>query len=289
MPYYTEFLRQAATIGPQYGRNERPVVLFHLPHVGSTTLAESLKRHHPSIRLFRSIKYSDPEIKRRYQEGRTNGGFSWSGPSTPQLLAKIQYLRALYDREDARWRVITLVRDPVSRAMSAAFARAWTQEKDRLLQANDQSEREQIISTMIDSVEEFIFDVPSQWFDTELKSVFGIDVFSSPFEHEDAVNGYKIYNSPHVDLLVLRLENLDRCYPQAFQEFMGLNDFTLVRANEGVNKDYQESYRSLVGEMKFPPAFLDKMYSMKYVRHFYKPEEIDAARARWEDKQVSVT
>ena len=102
-------------------------------------------------------------------------------------------------------------------------------------------------------------------------------------------NGYKIYSGPRLDLLLIRLEDLNRCHRQAFKEFLGLDEFTLLRANEGTEKHYGEIYRRFTEEVKFPPAFLDKMYSMKYVRHFYSPGEIDAARARWGDKQVSVT
>ena len=121
----------------------------------------------------------------------------------------------------------------------------------------------------------------SEWFDSEVHDVFGIDACADPFDDQDARNGYKIIEGKRADMLVIRLEDLDRCGDSAFAEFLGLDELPLVRANQASSSPDYESYVRFTKEARFPESFLDKLYSRGYVRAIYRPEEIEADRSRW--------
>ncbi|MCI0558844.1 MAG: putative capsular polysaccharide synthesis family protein, partial [Nitrososphaera sp.] len=126
-------------------------------------------------------------------------------------------------------------------------------------------------------------EVPLTWFDTELKTVFGIDVFSSDFPKS---TGYKIYEGLQADILLLRLESLKSCSGDAFKDFLNIDDFTLRPTNISEGKDYYPTYREFLDSVVLPPAYIDKMYESKYTKHFYTEDEIDIFKARWSKRKI---
>jgi hypothetical protein len=50
--------------------------------------------------------------------------------------------------------------------------------------------------------------------------------------------------------------------------------------NTGEGKQYGEIYRSFLHAVQLPKSYVNSMYSSRYARHFYTPEEIDAFRTR---------
>lgn len=105
-----------------------------------------------------------------------------------------------------------------------------------------------------------------------------IDVFSSEFPKS---KGYEIYETKHADLLLLKLENLNNCASDAFKTFLDIDGFTLAKSNIGDNKAYRNIYRRFLESIVLPDSYIDKMYTSKYVRHFYSEKEIEAFKARW--------
>jgi hypothetical protein len=127
-------------------------------------------------------------------------------------------------------------------------------------------------------LEKFDHDTPLVFFDREFKGVLGIDVFSSDFPKP---KGYKIYEQELADVLLIRLENLDQCASKAFQEFLNVDGFTVIRKNIASEKAYYPIYRKFLESVLLPDSYIDEMYASKYARHFYSEQEIDAFRAKW--------
>jgi hypothetical protein len=121
-------------------------------------------------------------------------------------------------------------------------------------------------------------DFPPLWIDREIKGVLGIDVYATDFPRNQ---GYAIYHSQKADLLLVRLEDLNRCAAQAFQEFLDLAQFSVVSANVGELKGYASFYRALKSSIVFPTSYLDRMYSSDFAKHFYSEAERQAFEARW--------
>ena len=121
-------------------------------------------------------------------------------------------------------------------------------------------------------------EAPINWFDTEIKATLNIDVFSREFPRSQ---GYELYQSDLADLLLIRLENLNECADKAFKKFLDIDKFTLAPSNISKNKSYSQIYRQFLETLVLPKHYIDKLYSSKYMNHFYSKEEIAAFRAKW--------
>jgi hypothetical protein len=121
-------------------------------------------------------------------------------------------------------------------------------------------------------------EIHSFYFEREFKGILDIDLFGSEFPKD---KGYKIYREKAAEVLLIKLEHLNRCAAVAFKEFLNIDNLSLVQENVGAQKDYAEAYRLFKDGIVFPEAYLDKMYLSKYARHFYSEAELEAFRAKW--------
>lgn len=199
-------------------------------------------------------------------------------------LISAEYLLARLARPDDGWslKVVTLVRDPVARNLSGLFE-VLDLELDYGLEEKLRTRgREETLR----EVSELFFekypghDVPLTFFDTELRRSLGVDVYETPFPKEQ---GYQIYRRGNIEVLLLRMEDLQDRAVEAFNRFLGITNFRLVNSNVGARKGYADAYRGLLESIRLPAAYLDKMYDSKYATHFYTPGEIEAFRGKWGD------
>lgn len=186
------------------------------------------------------------------------------------------------------WDVVTLVRDPIRRNISAFFQNLelmfdfWPAEELNSRSVEDVAGR--LVEMFLDcyvagnSPVEYDSD-PLTWLDVELKPVFGVDVFARPFP---VSRGYDTYGSANSRVLLVRLEDLDRVANTAFAEFLGTGVANVVRSNDAADKVYADVYRRFKKLLKIPRQYVDRMYSSQYSRHFYTPAELAAFRAHWQ-------
>jgi hypothetical protein len=178
-----------------------------------------------------------------------------------------------------KWKIITLVRDPIARNISSFFQLIDDEyEFDYRKKARSMSTDELVEELIQFFLERHDHDVPLTWYDVELKPIFAIDVFATEFPKS---RGYQIYHGENADVLLIRLEDLDRCAAVALKEFLGIESFKLMNTNISTDKYYADAYREFIRKVHLPPDYIDRMYTSKFVRHFYSDEEIDLFRARW--------
>ncbi|MBA3495342.1 MAG: hypothetical protein H0T87_14830 [Gammaproteobacteria bacterium] len=176
--------------------------------------------------------------------------------------------------------VITLVRDPIARNVSGLFQtiERWIPDfYDRYSRkAIDTDELAEIfLHDYHDKIDSY--KLPFHWFSAELQPVFGIDVLACDFPKSV---GYKIYKSEGVELLLIKLEYLNQCFPTAIKEFLGF-DIPMTSANVAADKSYYPLYQEFTRALKLPDAYIEQQYSCNYVRHFYSESEIDAFIKKW--------
>jgi hypothetical protein len=180
-----------------------------------------------------------------------------------------------------KWKVITLVREPIARNISAYFQNLNRVHIKNCLEhyQNNAIELQQIIDHFFQN---YNHDLPLEWLDWEIKAVFGIDAYQSTFEPNQ---GYHIYRQGTVDLLLMRLENLNHCWDQAIQEFfnndLSNNQIKLNTANVGKTKEYADLYKQFRKIGNIPEEYIDKMYGSKYAQHFYTAQELEAFKNYW--------
>jgi hypothetical protein len=186
-----------------------------------------------------------------------------------------------------KWKVITLIRDPVARNVSSFFENMELFEYDYAAKMKSGREEDIVAELMelfrkkyIDGSDAAHVDAdPLTWFDEELKTVFDVDVLEGDFPVE---RGFEIYEGPLADVLFIRLEDLGTYMGEAFERFLGLEGAGLQQSNVGTDKDYAPLYRRFLDTFKIPGAYLDRMYNSKVSRHFYTEEELAKFRSRWE-------
>jgi hypothetical protein len=262
-------------------RRERaaPILVYQMGKVGSRTVRESLRRVGLPSRVLHVHFLTDEGIRREEELHRR----TWRQDGRAAHVWRSQHLRRRLDRPPpaGRWHVVTLVRDPIARNLSSFFQ---TGERELGLDFGQHTSEEKADAHVEELTRLFLerfggHEAPLTWFDSELKTVFGIDVYAVPFNH---ARGYQIYENDAARVLLIRLEDLRTCAPAAFRDFLGLESFTLAETNVAEEKDYGRAYRRFVAGVQLPSAYIARMYDSRYARQFYSEGELDAFRRRWE-------
>lgn len=173
------------------------------------------------------------------------------------------------------WKVITPVREPMDRNISAFFQQ---------IEKYYPKYRNYEYTTQITDafIERYNHKWPDLWFEKELMDVFEVDVYAAPFNHE---KGYQIYKSPYGEVMIIRLEDSERVIGEAMKEYLGKEGVEMAHSNvlldrhngTRIGKIYPEFRESSI----FSEEFLDEVYSLKYAQHFYTDEEREEFKMKW--------
>jgi len=179
-------------------------------------------------------------------------------------------------------RIVTLTRDPVARAVSFVFE-DWRKQLgdgvDRRAERIDTTRATKRVVELL-AGESGTAD-PTTWFDRELRGLFGIDVFATPFDPEVGYGRYRATDG--TELLLLRVEDLDRTLAPALAPFVGVDGqrITLRRDNRGTGKWYGPALEEVKRTLVLPESVVDHVIGSRYFAHFYGREAGAALRRRW--------
>jgi hypothetical protein len=279
----------------------KPVVLcvHQIGKVGSTSVVSALQRRFPTEKIYQTHALSEA--------GVLNGMAWWLGrPDAPRCkfpdhLSGSLELRRRFGGgfSAARWFLLCLVRDPLLRDISAFFQNLqayWIHripEKTRVVcrrvldgklpdeAINDGDLNELVDDLAILFINEYPVNLFDQWFDCEMRGVFGIDVFARPFPPEW---GYEIYEQGFARGLLMRLEDVSRVFIPATQAWLSGSELETAagepltlereRANDGGAKSYAALYRRFVGKITAEPVAVASSGSSRVARHFYPAQQI---------------
>lgn len=266
--------------------SEPPVLVYQMGKVGSQTVTQALKNTDLNRRIYHLHTLTPERIERRERERK---------PFFPEVDSRLKYVwrcqyvrrRLLHGSGEKKWKVVTLVRDPIARNISAFFEeieieplevggqwRITSEEHDFQLLIKDNNVTE-LIEIFF---EKYPHHTPLTYFDRELQAVLGIDLYASPFP---TTEGYKIYNGKKADVLLIKLEHINRCAARAFKEFLNIENLTFEEKNVSQQKEYAVLYRSFKETINFDESYLDTMYRSKFARQFYSDAELESFRKRW--------
>jgi hypothetical protein len=173
-------------------------------------------------------------------------------------------------------KVLTMIREPVIKNFSLIFHLLGHFE----FKLNDVPVNMPFTDSLIERMHSYM-GAPMDslnWFDYELKAVFGIDVYAHPFNKDE---GYSIIKQGNVEVLVMKLEKLS-ALEQTIARFVGIPRFKLVNDNESVSKLYKYLYQQVRKTVKLPRKMFDYYYNDTRMKHFYSEEEIAGFRKKWE-------
>ena len=253
-----------------------PIMIYQMAKVGSRSVLFSLEysyaRHSlpdvPIHHIHNLVDLDAHEERARRVSDRED-------------LEVVQYYKQVRRDFDSlpnqHWNVISLVRDPVARNVGAFFHNLdhyipnW-----KIFWKEGSLTTAEIMQVFLQ--DEQVHHTANVWFDVEFKSVLGIDVYEVPF---NAADGYQFYaNPPKVDLVIIRLEDLNRVAVPVVQKFLGIRDFKLYPSNIGDEKDYAEVYRAFKAT-PLPLDYVQQTYQSRFAHHFYTEAEIAAFTKKW--------
>ena len=252
-----------------------PILIYQMGKVGSSTIRASLFHLNIQNPIFyvHYLSWSSIHSVKQY--------FLNKSLDIPFHIKLGKALRQAIDQYlgQIRFKIITLVRDPVARNISSTF-----QNIHLGLPHIEQVEKEKAVNDinnyLLNNFQRFDekTDQICSWFDKEIKDVFQFDVFSAPF---DTINGYKIFSSSYSDILIMRLEDLAACCQKAMYDFLGIENFVLIDKNKGEKKWYADLYNQSLNTIKIPEFYLDQIYNSRFAKHFYTSEELQTFKMKW--------
>jgi hypothetical protein len=238
---------------------ETPILVYQMGKVGSSSIRATLRRN--EIRPIFQYHRMNPQNIQTYVEGR--GG-------KQKIHEEVGLkLNELIVKPKRRAKVITMVREPVARNVSDFFERFGFftgKRKDSTIQTDELAQLHRIF------LEEYPHDEPLIWFDIEMKTMLGVDVFEHPFDKE---KGYVRFQHKNYDVLVIKLETPDEIKAQALSEFLGRDTLDVSIARAAETRVYADLYDQFKKTLILPPA-------SQLVTHFYTPAEVEKFRAKWE-------
>ena len=121
------------------------------------------------------------------------------------------------------------------------------------------------------------------WFDSEIKKIFGIDVYDYPFDQK---KGYTVIEKDNVQILLMKMERLTEL-ENVIGDFIGDERYRLINRNSASNKMYRFAYDGFKRNVKISPDYFDFYYhgNTQY-KHFYSHKEIEENARHWK-KYVS--
>lgn len=258
-----------------------PVLVYQMGKVGSTSVWETLTRSALPNPLYKVHYLSDQGI----EEGGSVFSHLLGVPGTLPHSDAVREVRARLAAEPGQpWKVVSLVRDPIARDVSS-FVQIVHFVHPELTQPTVQEARIARAAAMQFLMYREAESYHSRWFDMEVRQMFGIDVFDTPFDHEHK----RLHVSRgNVDLMVLRLEDLDATLPANLAWFLGVPEenirstYASSRHPEKIAPAYdRDIYRRIVRQVRVPRSRSKPVYESRFARHFYTADEIDRFAARW--------
>ena len=182
-------------------------------------------------------------------------------------------------------KIITMVREPIARSISLYFM-CFADEALCNYPLLAEHKGRILIPDTYKGVKDFIkehanygqYGEEFEWFNEELKEVFGVDIYEYPFDKE---KGYSIIEKDNIEVLVMTLEKMNE-NEKVICDYVGVDNFKLHNANVADDKPCKYAYKQLVKEIDVDDDIISFYFdSNKCVEHFYKPEQIEKFKKKW--------
>lgn len=244
------------------------VLVYQMGKVASKSVALSVARY-PEISAFHLHILSPSNYEAAERQQRTLLGDD--DVSYVLDASRIVYHGLIATGQPTK--IVTLVREPIGRNISAYFQNLdfWWKRPD--------AHRNIPMSKLVDRfLRDFPHHEPLTWFDNEFRPATGVDVYSLPFPQQ---RGFQQIHAGPLEILVLRHDLDDRIKASCLGMLLAIDDFRLLRENTAEGKRYREKYKEFQKSVRLPPTYIDEMLGSRYTRHFFPREEIEQIRGRW--------
>lgn len=229
-----------------------PVFVYQMGKVASTSIFESLNRQYDGKVL----------------HAHTFGAFHAS--------ADVRALYRYHQSTSSPIKIITLVREPVTRNLSAFFQN-FRRDTGQSVEECDLS----AVELKRKFMSNYPHEIPLVWFDNNLRKHFQIDVYDYPFPD----CGHLRMSNQQVEVLLMRHDLANSLKEELVGEFVDLKEFQLKDYNVGAEKQYAHLYAKLQ-QAKLPLKHLYYLASSKYMHHFFHSDMREIIYS-WSDEPIN--
>jgi hypothetical protein len=270
--YHETRLRSSKTMGRD------PILVYQMGKVGSRSIVDSLKAMQLGRPVYH-VHFLNPENIQKAVHILHDLYGSHYNVNRWCLYESRFVTKHLLQPLCGHLKIISLVREPVARNISSFFHNIdkFIPNCSALYRAG-KIDIAEITQHYLQKFHEHTF--PLRWFDEEMKTVFGIDVFSAKVSLLQDRRVF-IYKRDGLDLLVMRTEDIDVVAQEAVQRFLHIKDFDLKQANLSAKKHYNHVYDDFTRLVKLPDTYLTTLYESQYAKYFYTPKELATFKERW--------
>jgi hypothetical protein len=255
-----------------------PILIYQMGKVGSSAVYKTLRKaglKNPVLFLH-FLSQDLPEVKKLFDRAGVL-------PAPYHVFLGEALRRRILGFPDPICKIISLVRDPIDRTVSDLYQNpAFAGAVDLYGSGTgiiDAGRAVRFLKTALS--EEKTFKYINEWFDRELKRVFGIDVFNRPFP-VDA--GVAVYRAGNAEALVIRLENLSGAGEAAIANFLNLeHPFRIQPGNIRRETPAGESYLRVKQALRLPRDLCERIYAGRFARHFYSSAMIEQFIRKWSE------
>ena len=168
-------------------------------------------------------------------------------------------------------KIITLVRDPFARNISAYFENNEKAKAPNL-------DTNQINALIDDFIENGNHNHNQNWYDNEFKKALDIDIFAYEFDRE---RGWSTFKQGPFEVLVLKTNLPDSEKTKQIAKFTGIEDLVIDRINETGAKKSNHCYKQFKETIRFPSEIAQPIFESRFTQHFFTQSEIDAMKTQW--------
>ncbi|MCB0177884.1 MAG: hypothetical protein KDI62_06625 [Anaerolineae bacterium] len=238
-----------------------PIIIYQMGKVGSKSVVTSVRKHYRNV--YHVHRMNPLHINRIQTEAA-----DYRHLQLNDHIGLWLYSTVVRKRKVAKF--ITLVREPIARNISAFFENMACS-----IKRNSRPDIDQLIDTFL---KQYPHSVPLTWFDLEMKQTLEIDIYQYRFPKD--LGFFHLKNGDH-EVLVMKSELDDSVKAECIADFLGVDDFQLIKENVGQSKSYGSIYQQFLKNILLPEDYITKMYNSKYAQHFYTAQEIQQARFKW--------
>ncbi|ADH86465.1 Protein of unknown function NKWYS [Desulfurivibrio alkaliphilus AHT 2] len=179
------------------------------------------------------------------------------------------------------WKIISIFREPISVFVSLHFLNPKGQFVE-VLEKYCEGNKSPVIDYF-----QTLFDrddpsgwLLSNWYDEVFGEETGVNVYDHRF---DVDQGYQIIKDDRFEILLLRFEDLSNGFKQGAAQLFGLGEdrFNLIHSHLHKNDKYHEIHEYVKNNLKLSRETCNKIYSTKFIKHFYSDDLIDRLTAKW--------
>lgn len=253
----------------RYIKYKDTLFLIYSPgKTGSSTVYYTLMKEFPLNKVLHVHFLSDYWIKEKLPKDNPN-----VKNDRNKLLAYKVY-KALKKKKKVK--VISLIRDPFSRGISAYF-------HDPILR--DQAKNKDVETIRLEILN-YAKDASLFWFETDFNNFFNYNVFDDSFDKDRGAKRFNI--SDDIEVLLLKTNHLNKNGKKEIENFLDINIEELFNVNQRSEGSIGEVYNQVKNSYFEEPELFNEKINSQFTQHFFDDSELESFRQKYLLKDKSI-